>query len=121
MGFVLDIFVEYLARVLCRLVRGWNARRWKIVRARITGSAYPGSGFGCAVADVAYTYEINGRTYSVRNSEPFIFNKSAQNYVELHLPNAHLPIRVKPDDPNVSVVRERDMYRLNVGFQLESK
>jgi hypothetical protein len=121
MGFVLDIFVEYLARQLVRLVRSWNARSWKIVKARITRSAYRAGGLGCAVADVAYTYEVNGRAYSAKNSVPFIFDMSARDYVAHYSPNTDLLTRVKPNDPNVSVVRENDMYRLNVGLQLEIK
>ena len=85
------------------------------------GNSYREGGFGCAVADVGYTYGIDGEVCTGTNSVPFIFDSSAKHYVGPDSPGSQLLIRVKPDDPGFSVVRQHDLYRLEHGFRIETK
>jgi hypothetical protein len=121
MGFFLDIYVEYFVRVVISLFKRWNARSWKVVTAEITNTGYRRGGIGCAVADISYKYEIDGQVYTGTNSVPFISNGAAKDYVERYSPNNQLLIRVRPEVPGSSVVREVDLYRVEHGFRLETK
>ena len=121
MGLFLDIHVEYLVRVIIRFFKHWNATSWRIVAAKITTTNYRQGGIGCAVADVSYKYEIESRAYTGTNSLPFISDRSAKDYVEHYTPGSEIVIRVKPDDLEFSVVRESDLYRVEHGFQFETK
>lgn len=121
MGLFIDIYVEYLIRVIIRLVRRWNAKSWTVVTAEITAASYRAGGIGCAVADIGYRYEIDDQVHIGTNSVPFIFSSSAREYVEHCSPNSQIVIRVKLGSPALSVVREDDLYRLEQGFRLQTK
>src|SRR5579864_7632011 len=120
LGLVIDVYVEYLFRVMVRFLKRWNARSWKVVTAKVTATGYR-SGFGCAVADLSYKYKFDGRAYTGTNSVPFIYDRSAKEYIEHYAPKSQIIIRVKPGDPGLSVVREGDLYRVEHGFRLEIK
>ena len=121
MGFFIDIYVEYLVRVVVRLRQRWKARSWQIVTAEVSATTYRSGGIGCAVAEVGYIDKIDGQVYTGTNSVPFIFSTAARGYIERYSPKNELLIRVKPDRPESSLVREDDLYRLEHGFQLQTK
>lgn len=121
MGFFIDVYVEYLVRVIVRFFQRWNARSWRILTAEVTAASYRTGGIGCAVADVGYMYEIDDQVYTGINSAPFIFDSSARDYAKHYSPKSNLMIRVKPESPLCSVVQDNDQYPVEHGLRLQAK
>lgn len=121
MGFFIDFYIEYLIRVMIRLLQRWNARSWTTVTAEVTGASYRAGGVGCAVAYIGYKYMINGQVCTGMNSVPLVFTGSAKDDVEHYSPQNERVIRVRPDRPESSLVREHDLYRLEHGFRMQTK
>jgi|ERR1700691_2755514 hypothetical protein len=121
MGFVLDIYVEYLVRVLIRLFRGWGAASWPVIHAKVTSTNFRAGGIGCAVADITYNYRFDGELYTGSDANPFILDRSAKDYLENYGRGTELPVRVKPGTPDLAVLRQKDPYLQAHGYRLETK
>lgn len=64
-GLVLDVVIAYLIKSALRLRRLWGSSRWPAVQARVDSSWLGGSWvWNCPTAEIAYTYEFAGQTYS---------------------------------------------------------
>lgn len=110
-GLVLDIFVVYLLRVL---VRTWKRRGtfgWTLQQASIESISCPLTTWGCPIAEVVCLYKIGDETYSGSDDIPFIWRSSAEDYVRRHPEGSTLLVRVKPGDPEISVLRTGDQVR----------
>ena len=101
-GLFLDIVIEYLIRVIGRAIKRYRSRGWPTVRATVASSECPKSS-GCNLAEVTYLYSVNGERYSGTNKKPFLSHDSAEEYVRHFVPGKEFTVRVKPDDPEVSV------------------
>jgi hypothetical protein len=108
LGFFLDIYVEYLVRVMIRPFRASRGRAWPTERARITSTGYRPGGFGCAVADLTYKYSFGGELYTGTNANPFIMTASAKDFIEHYSEGDEIMVRVDPQKPESSVLLERD-------------
>jgi Protein of unknown function (DUF3592) len=102
-GLFLDVFVEYLIRVIGRAIKRRRSRGWPTVRATVASSKCPQSS-GCNLAEVTYLYSFNGERYSGTNKKPFLRHDSAAEYIGHFVPSTEFTVRVKPDDPEVSIV-----------------
>jgi len=102
-GLFVDIIVEYLIRVIGRGIKRRRSRGWPTVRATVANSECPKSS-GCNLAEVTYLYSVNGERYSGTNKKPFILHDSGEEYVRDFVPGKEFAVRVKPDDPEVSIV-----------------
>ena len=120
-GLVLDIYVEFIVRVIIRLLRARGSKAWPVIKGKITGINLRPGGFGCAVADVAYSYRSDGELYTGTDAVPFVWTSTAENYLEGHPRGSELLVRVSPGDPGVSVVRQKDMYLHAHGFRVEAR
>jgi|HubBroStandDraft_6_1064221.scaffolds.fasta_scaffold1556921_2 hypothetical protein len=120
-GLVLDILVEYIVRVIIRFFRAWGAKSWPVVEARVIGTNYRSGGVGCAVADITYRYRLDGKRYTGSDANPFIRNSSAKDYLENYRRGTELPVRVKPGNPDVAVLLQKDLYLQAHGYKLEAE
>jgi uncharacterized protein DUF3592 len=120
MGFFLDIYVEYFIRTVFRFFKALGSREWPLKAASITGTKYRPGGFGCAVAEIRYEYNLDGKLYTGANGKPFVINRSAEAYVEQYSPGSQLLVRVKPGTPGRAVVRDKDQYALAQGLGLDN-
>jgi hypothetical protein len=111
-GFVLDIIIEYLARILIRFIRAFRARTWPTERAKITSTGYRPGGFGCAVADLAYSYSFAGKLYAGTNANPFMWTSSAKDYSDQYAGGDEIIVRLNPEKPESSVMLEQDQWPL---------
>ena len=102
-GLFLDIIVEYLIRVTGRAIKRYRSRGWPTVRATVSSSECPKRS-GCNLAEVIYLYCVNGERYSGTNKKPFLSHDSAEEYIRHFAPGTEFTVRVKPDDPEVSIV-----------------
>jgi hypothetical protein len=94
--------VEYLLRVIAHAIKTLRSRQWPVARAAIKSSSIENQ----YAAEIHYTYSINGAVYSGAHKKPFIFKSNAELYVDHFSQGTELNVRVKPDDPRVSFVRE---------------
>jgi hypothetical protein len=108
-GLVIDVVIAYLIKSTLRLYRFWGSSKWKSVPAKIDSSWLDGSFFwNCYEADVAYTYEFEGQTYSAIDSKPYFIQNSAKVRVECYRAGETATIRVNPAQPQESVLRQAD-------------
>lgn len=90
-GWFVDIFVEYLFRVMLRMIKRCGSSTWPIGTATVTSSACPNATYGCDVAEVYYTYRVDSELYTGINEKPFISNSSGEDYVSHFAPERNLP------------------------------
>ena len=111
-GLILDIFVVYLFKVFVRAWRRRGTSEWELRKANIASISCPTTGWGCPVVEVVYVYKINDIPYSGSTDIPFIWRTSAEEYARRHPLASVLEVRVKPDDPEISVVRGEDQVHV---------
>ncbi len=119
-GLVIDIYVEFLIRVIIRFFKTRGSAAWPIIEAKVTSTGRRG-GYGCDVADVNYHYRVEGELYAATDSVPFIFMNSAEQYLEEHSAGSKLLVRIKSGSPECSIVRQNDLYRQAHGYPLPEK
>jgi hypothetical protein len=120
-GLVIDIFIEFLIRVIIRFFKARGSTSWRIAKAKVTSTNCRPGGFGCAVADVTYKYRLDGELYTGDDAVPFLFTDSAKKYVTDHPSSSDLLVRIKPGSPDQSIVRQDDVYRQAHGYRLETR
>jgi uncharacterized protein DUF3592 len=107
MGWVLDVYVEYLIRVVARLIMRIRSASWRTVNGTVIYSECRGA-IGCPVARVSYKYEVKGQEYEGVTAKPFIFHSSGELYAE-HFPEGQqLVVRVSPQNAARSIVLENE-------------
>jgi len=102
-GLVLDIFVEFLFRIMARVFNEIRSQTWPVVTATVTGSGYVSADFGCDVAVIRYEYSVAGERYKGVYKEPFLFRNYGEAYPRRFPEGVDYPVRVKPNDPSKSV------------------
>jgi len=66
------------------------------------------TGYGGPVTELGYTYTHNGAYYSGEYTKAFMLKSSAEDYVsKIHI-GSQVAVRVKPTDPETSVVAVDD-------------
>ena len=104
----LDIFVEYLFRVVLRVTKIHGSSTWPVAKATVTSSDCPTSAFGCPVAEIYYTYRVNGELYTGVHEKPFILHSSGELYARQLSQGRDFAVRLRPVDPSASIVRAED-------------
>jgi uncharacterized protein DUF3592 len=102
-GWVLDILVEYLVRVVMRIVQLLRSRSWPTVIAQVTSSFYVKAGFGCDIVEIDYKYRVNGQSYTGMHKKPW-FGAWGDEYAARFPRGTELVVLVKPGEPSVSVM-----------------
>lgn len=106
-GLVIDIIVEFLVRVVMRMVRIFRSRSWPTISGQVTESTYQKAGYGCDVAEISYKYRVNGELYTGMYEKPFIANVHGEDYVGSLPAGTELVLRIKPGEPTISVMDKR--------------
>jgi hypothetical protein len=107
-GWFVDIFVEYMFRLITHMFRRRGSGSWPVAQATVTSSTCPKAMYGCDVAEVCYTYRVDGELYTGVNEKPFTSHDSGESYVSNFAPGTEFTVRVKPGRPLISIVREVD-------------
>src|SRR5689334_766744 len=105
--FVLDNIIGFLIRALIRLIRARGSERWPIETAIITSSGCT-SALGGSVAHAGYTYRYQGKLFTGGYEKPFVLHDSAKRYAAGLPTGTRIILRVKPGQPNISIVRDKD-------------
>jgi hypothetical protein len=107
-GLFLDIFIEYLFRVMLRGIRLLRSRNWPIAKATVLSSACPRATSGCTVANVDYEYTVEGVNYADSFEKPFFDLGSGMLYAQQFAKGSDFGVRVKSGDPSLSVAASQD-------------
>jgi hypothetical protein len=102
-GWFLDIFIEYVFRMFVRAMKLLRSRSWPVVKATLLIAECPQAVYGCDVATVYYGYVVNGEKYGSAYDKPFISHDSGVGYCNQFVKGMDFKVRVKPDNPSVSV------------------
>ena len=116
----MDALFEYLLKALVyafnaivHWLRICGSGKWPLANATVTAPPISSHGIGCPSVEIVYCYRVKGELYTGVHEEPFLSAGSLTDYVERFGEGKSLVVRVKPDDPEVSVVREADQGALN--------
>jgi hypothetical protein len=116
-GWYLDVFIGYLVSLFRMIVRDLRARRtasWRETTATVSGASCQTSSFlPRPVAEIVYTYRIDGGFYGGVDEKPFFLGGSAKEYASQFARGDNLVVRVKPDHPEISIVRDEDVVMPN--------
>src|ERR1039458_2217092 len=107
-GWFLDIFIEYLFRVVVRFLKTRGTDTWPVVKATVTSSDCPTASFGCPITEVHYKYVVDGELYTGTHEKAFILLSSGEHYARQLAAGADLCVRLNPGNPAASIVLERD-------------
>ena len=108
-GWFADIIVEFLVRVVVRMVRIFRSRAWPTITGEVTDSIYQRAGYGCDVAEIYYKYRVNGELYTGMYVKPFISSMRGKDYVARLPVGKELVLRVKPGEPSVSIMEKQGL------------
>ena len=108
-GLILDVIIAYLIKSALRLRRAWGSSKWQRVQVKVD-SSWLGGGWvwNCPTAEVAYTYEFAGQTYSAIDRNPFFLTETAKGQVERFRPGEAAIVRVNPVQPTRFVLNQAD-------------
>ena len=116
-GWFVDVFVGYfvtLFRIVARILRTRRSKGWREITATVSGASSQTSSYmPRPVAEIVYTYRLDGSFYGGADEKPFFFESSAQRYAQQFTRGDSLIVRVKPGKPEVSIVNDEDQIRTN--------
>jgi Protein of unknown function (DUF3592) len=109
-GWFADVIVGYfitLFRVVSRILRARRSKGWPEITATVSGASCQTSSYmPRPVAEIVYTYRLDGGFYGGVDEKPFFFESSAKQYAQRFTRGDSLVVRVKPGKPEVSIVDE---------------
>ena len=110
--------IAYAFNVLVHALRVSGSGRWPLANSTVTAPPLGSPGLGCQHVEIVYSYRVKGELYTGIHTEPFFLADSLTEYIERFAEGRSVVVRVKPDNPEVSVVREDDQGTLTQ-FQRE--
>jgi hypothetical protein len=118
MGFI-DALFEYLLKAImyafnatARWLRACGSSRWPLANATVTAPPISSPRFGCPRVEIVYSYRFKGELYTGIHEESFLLTDSLTDHIERFGEGRSLVVRVKPGDPEVSIVCESDQGAL---------
>jgi hypothetical protein len=102
-GLFVDVYVEWLIRMVVNDIRMFRSRSWPVVDGIVFDATCPRALGGCHVADVYYDYTFSGESFSGIHEEPFVAHSLGQDYILQFPTGSDYPVRVNPRDPSKSV------------------
>ena len=107
--FFADLYFIFLFKILVRWVKFYGNQHWPSVDATITATPSASmAAFGCQTVEIPYEYRVNGELYTGLHEEPFLLMSSRTEYAARFRAGSNLVIRTRPDNPEISTVREDD-------------
>ena len=109
-----EAVLEYLVRTLLLSFRtivlwfkGTGANKWPCVEGTVTAQPTAPHSFGRTV-ELVYSYRFKGELYTGFHQEPFFLADSVTEYLDRFSNGRKFVVRVKPKQPEVSIVRDED-------------
>jgi hypothetical protein len=95
----LDSSHVFLYRKLLNAYCEFRSRSWSVTTGVVEVSVSPS---GYAVAELVYSYSVEGETYKGNFEKPFLIPSSADDYARSLWGMKNLLIRYRPDQPSKS-------------------
>jgi hypothetical protein len=99
--------VIYLFRSAWNWLSTYGSSEWPLAEAVVTDNPLRVQGFGRSTVEIPYSYRVQGELYTGLYEEPG-FGGSGSEYMERFPKGKSFVVRVKPGEPEVSVVRDDD-------------
>ncbi len=103
-GWYFDIVVGFLIRTVVRFVKIRSSETWPVEKGTISSATCPAAVYGGPVAELGYTYIHKGEYYSGVHRKAFMLRGSAEDYISRIVIGSQIAVRVKPAQPETSVV-----------------
>lgn len=103
-GWYFDVVIGFLIRTVVRFVKMRSSNRWPVEKGTISSATVPTTVYGGPVAELGYTYVHKGEYYSGVHRKAFMLRHSAEDYVSRIVIGSQIGVRIKPTQPETSVV-----------------
>lgn len=117
MGWYADVVVGYLItlfKILARTLKMRRSESWREATASVAGASCQTSLYmPHPVAEIVYTYRIDGGFYGGVDEKPFFLESSAKRYAEQFVRGDLIIVRVKPGEPELSILLDQDQVTRN--------
>jgi hypothetical protein len=87
-------------------LNGAGRGAWPAVEAIVTADPERRDGIAGSVVEIVYSYRFEGELYTGMHEEP-VFPEDAE-YQQRFISGRRFVVRVKPGEPEISVVRDKD-------------
>ena len=104
--------IAYAFNVTAHWLQVCGSGKWLLANATITAQPIGSSRLGCPIVEIVYSYRYKGELYTGIHEEPFLLTESLTDYVARFGEGRSVIVRVKPGNPEVSVVCEDDQGAL---------
>ena len=104
--------IAYAFSAIVHWLRVCGSGKWPLANATVTAQPIGSSGLGCPTVEIVYSYRFKGELYNGIHEEPFLLTDSLTDYVERFGEGKSVIVRVRPSEPEVSVVCEDDQGAL---------
>jgi hypothetical protein len=109
LGLFADLYLVYLFKILVRWAKFYGSQHWPSAEGIVTSTPSPSTPvWGCRTVEIPYEYRVNGELYTGLHEEPFLLMDSLTKYAAQFTARSKLVIRTRPDNAEVSTVREDD-------------
>lgn len=105
-GLVIDIFIGYFVRAFSNWWKARGSKQWSSTEATVTADPTESNGYGGTKVEVVYSYRFQDELYTGIHTEPCF--GSASEYMQRFPSGRRILVRVKPGEPDVSVIRDDD-------------
>jgi len=105
-GLVIDIFVGYFIRAFSNWWKARGSKKWPSVDATVTAHPIESGGYGGTKVEIVYSYRTQDERYTGTHTEPCF--GSASEYTQRFPRGRSVVVRVKPGQPDVSVILDDD-------------
>ena len=106
-GLILDNIIVFLYRAIANLLGKYRSRRWPSTKGSLT-AANANESAGYPLAEVAYSYLVDGKTYCGVYKKGFWYRNSATYFAKRLIPRTDVVVRYRPDCPKESFLISSD-------------
>jgi uncharacterized protein DUF3592 len=99
-------FVVYILKSAWNQINEIGSGKWPCAEAVITAEPEHLNGFGSSTVEIVYSYRFEDELYTGLHEEPCFLSWS--EYMKRFAKGETFVVRVKPGEPEVSVVRDAD-------------
>jgi len=84
---IIDVVIAYVIKLIVRLGLTWGSGSWRLVSAKIDSSLFDEQwALNCPTVHIAYTYHLDGQTYSGEDSKAYFFSRFGEEDAERFKP-----------------------------------
>lgn len=120
MDFLIDSLIRlviYAFRAVWSRLNASGSAEWPLAQATVSDNPVRIEGAFSTTVEIVYSYRVDGELYTGLHEEP-VFKGSDTEYSERFAKGGRFTVRIKPGEPEVSVVRDSDQGD-GIGKRLE--